>query len=160
VSTLVVGVGSPFGDDRVGWDVVTALEVALQAGLAPLRDVRTCAFDRPGALLVEALQGVQHAVIVDAALGPGVPAGTMRWLDERDIEPGPGASSHGFGLAEALALARALGTAPERVDLLAIYADGFEGDGLSRPLRDAVPAAVQRILERIGRMPKAPPMPG
>lgn len=150
MSTRVIGVGSPFGDDRAGWEVVAALEAALRSAAAPpLRrvDIRAC--DRPGAALVHMLAGVQHAVIVDVALSPGSPAGNVRWLGEHEIEARCPASSHGFGLAEALALARALGDAPSRVSVLAISATHWEGDALSDPVREAVPVAVREVLALI-----------
>jgi hydrogenase maturation protease len=149
MSTRVIGVGSPFGDDRAGWEVVAALEATLRSvARPPLRvDVRAC--DRPGAALVHMLAGVQHAVIVDVALSAGSPAGSVRWIGEPEIEARRTASSHGFGLAEALALARALGDAPPRVSVLAISATHFEGDALSDPVREAVPVAVREVLALI-----------
>jgi hydrogenase maturation protease len=149
MSTRVIGVGSPFGDDRAGWEVVAALEAALRSAAdAPLRvDIRAC--DRPGAALVPLLAGVQHAVIIDAAVSVGWRAGSVRWLGEREIDARRAVSSHGFGLAEALALARALGDAPSRVSVLAISATHFEGEALSDPVREAVPVAVLEVLARI-----------
>jgi hydrogenase maturation protease len=147
VTTLVVGVGSPFGDDRAGWEVVAALDAALRQRPALPVAVRTCTLDRPGAALVEALQGVQHAVIVDAAHESTAAPGTFGWLDQRCIETEHPASSHGFGLGEALALTRALGALPARVDVLAICGARFEGDALSEPVRAAVPTAVQAIID-------------
>jgi hydrogenase maturation protease len=149
MSTRVIGVGSPFGDDRAGWEVVAALEATLRSATAPpLRvDIRAC--DRPGAALVHLLAGVEHAVIIDVALSAGSPAGSVRWIGEREIEARRAASSHGFGLAEALALARALGDAPSQVSVLAISATHLEGDALSDPVREAVPVAVREVLARI-----------
>jgi Ni,Fe-hydrogenase maturation factor len=54
-------------------------------------------------------------------------------------------SSHGFGVAEALALASALGQLPPRVDVLTIAAGQFTCAGLSAPVRGAVPDAVSAI---------------
>ena len=149
MSTRVIGVGSPFGDDRAGWEVVAALEAALESAAVPqLRvDVRAC--DRPGAALVHMLAGVQHAVIIDVALSAGSPAGSVRWIGEREIEARRAVSSHGFGLAEALALARALGDAPSRVSVLTISATHLEGEVLSDPVREAVPVAVRAVLALI-----------
>lgn len=151
MSIRVIGVGSPFGDDRAGWEVVAALEAALRsAAIPPLRvDIRAC--DRPGAALVQLLAGVPHAVIIDVALSAGSRAGSVRWLDEREIEARRAVSSHGFGLAEALALARALDDAPSRVSVLAISATHFEGEALSDPVREAVPVAVREVLAHIHR---------
>jgi hydrogenase maturation protease len=147
MSTRVIGVGSPFGDDRAGWEVVAALR---SAAPLPLRvDIRAC--DRPGAALVQWLAGVEHAVIIDAALSAGSPPGRVRWLAEREIEARRAVSSHGFGLAEALALARALGDAPSRVSVLAISVTHLEGEALSDPVREAVPVAVREVLAHIRR---------
>jgi hydrogenase maturation protease len=151
MSTRVIGVGSPFGDDRAGWEVAAALEAALGSEGAPLPrvDIRAC--DRPGAALVQWLAGVQHVVIVDAALSPGSPVGSVRWLAEGELEARRAASSHGFGLAEAVALARALGDASSHVSVLAISAAHFEGDALTDPVREAVPVAVREVLAHIRR---------
>jgi hydrogenase maturation protease len=146
VSTLVAGVGSPFGDDRVGWEVVAALEAVLQPADAA---IRTCVLDRPGAGLINALHGVRHAIIVDATHGSEAAPGTLCWVDPRQIEWSSPASSHGFGLAEALALARALDAAPARIEVLAICAGRLEGDALSDRVRAAVPLAVEQIRGRL-----------
>jgi hydrogenase maturation protease len=149
VSVLVIGVGSPFGDDRAGWEVVAALEAAQRIGSARRSAVDTRICDRPGAALVGMLAGVEHAVIVDAARAAGLAPGSLRWLAEHEIEAERAASSHGFGLAHALALARALGDAPGRVDVLAICAARFEGEALSDAVRAAVPLAARAVLARI-----------
>ena len=149
MSTRVIGVGSPFGDDRAGWEVAAALEATLRSVAAPPLGVDICTCDRPGAALVHMLAGVQHAVIIDVALSAGSPAGNVRWLGEHEIEARRSASSHGFGLAEALDLARALGEAPSRVSVLAISATHWEGDALSDPVREAVPVAVREVLALI-----------
>jgi hydrogenase maturation protease len=142
----VIGVGSPFGDDRAGWEVAARLEAALRgAGPLPLRiDIRSC--DRPGAALVHLLADVQHAVIVDVALSAGTRPGSVRWLSEHEIAARRAISSHGFGVAEALALARALGRAPSRVSVLAISGTCMQGETLSVPVREAVPIAVREVL--------------
>jgi hydrogenase maturation protease len=145
VSTLVAGIGSPFGDDRVGWEVVAALKAALPEPAA----IRTLTLDRPGAALVNALHGVQHAIIVDAAQDAHATPGTLRWLAPSAIEASNSASSHGFGLAEALALARALDAAPARIEVLAVCAQSYDGEELSENVRAAVPRAVEEILARV-----------
>jgi hydrogenase maturation protease len=147
MSVLVLGAGSPFGDDRIGWEVMAALQAALQD--APPGRVHTRACDRPGASLVNELEGVHHLIIVDAARIAGAPAGQLNWLDEAGLEGGGSVSTHGFGVAQALALARAIGRAPARVDVLAISVEQLEGHGLSEPVRKAVPGAVREILARI-----------
>jgi hydrogenase maturation protease len=144
LTALVVGVGSPHGDDRVGWEVIAELDAALRLEPCP-GPVRTCACDRPGAGLVALLRGAQRLVLVDAAYMPGDAAGALRWLRPERVRASVAASSHGFGVGQALALAQALGELPRDVQVLAIAGERFEGDGLTEAVRAAVPCAVRAI---------------
>jgi hydrogenase maturation protease len=57
-----------------------------------------------------------------------------------------GTSTHGFGLAEAVALARSFGTLPGRCRLIAIEAAGFEhGADLSPAVAEAVAVVTDEI---------------
>jgi hydrogenase maturation protease len=142
--TVIVGVGSPFGDDRLGWAVADAVrESAWFRSLAP-ECVRVECLDRPGARLLAALDGARHAIIVDA-MRSGAPPGTIRELALEALASSAGSttSSHGFGLAEALRLGDVLSLLPPRLTILAVEADAAkDGDALSAEVRDAV----QRIL--------------
>ena len=109
-ATRVVGVGSPHGDDRIGWDLIEALTAA-----GPPAGVEAVCLRTPLDLL-EHLDGCETLVVVDACRGGGSP-GTIVEVD-RDLlatEGAAGSSSHGLGLREALALAEALGRLPPRV---------------------------------------------
>jgi hydrogenase maturation protease len=144
LTALVVGVGSPHGDDRVGWEVLAALDAGLR--LEPLPGVvRTCVSDRPGAGLVALLRGAQRVILVDAARVQGEPAGALLWMRPDQVHASAAASSHGFGVGQALGLARALGELPRDVRVLAISGERFDGDQLSKPVRGAVPRAVRAI---------------
>ena len=145
----MVGVGSPAGDDRVGWEVVLAFEAELRNRPFLEPCIRTRACDRPGAALVNLLDGFDRAVIVDAARGPYCRPGTVRWLDERGLHAFQSTSTHGFGVAEALALGRAMGNRSCLVDVLAVCTSRFEGDTVSEVVRAAVPVAVEIILARL-----------
>jgi hydrogenase maturation protease len=140
-----VGVGSPFGDDRVGWDVVEALQRQDWWRALAGRRLSACLCDRPGAALAGLLRGVGWAIIVDAAHATDLPPGTLRWLRPDQLSPQRAPSSHGFGVAEALALAHALGELPRRVDLLTVAAERFSGAQPSVAVRSAVPQAVGAI---------------
>lgn len=145
---LLAGVGNPTrGDDGVGAAVIAALAGRLPAGVLTLTGV--CAPAR----LLEAFEGIEAAWLVDAALGGGKP-GTVTRLDLAcDALPAAGeghASSHGFGLATTLELARALGRLPASCVVFAVAAQGFNhGATLSAPVRDAVPAIAERMLGEI-----------
>ena len=64
--SIVVGLGSPHGDDQLGWVAVDRLNSRLPAGISA-RKVRG------GVELINALEGQDAAVIIDAAAPAGQP---------------------------------------------------------------------------------------
>lgn len=150
----VLGVGSPQGADRLGWDVLELLRGAL-AGRGPA-GVELHALDRPGAALLEYLGGRELVVVVDA-VALGEPRGTLVRLEGGAIEDAPArVSSHGFGVADALGLARALGTGPRRLIVL-----GLEpGDAPATPFAaEEVERLAQAVLAEVERGLGAAPSP-
>ncbi len=97
------------------------------------------------AQLVEALREVKAATVVDAALGPGGPGTVHRMASAAPVLRGPAHSSHGLGLAEAVALARALGAEPA----LTIYAIVGRDFGLGAAVSAEVELAVRLVAEEI-----------
>jgi hydrogenase maturation protease len=97
-------------------------------------------------------------VLMDVVVS-GAPPGTIHEIDLGDLgsrlRPGPGPSSHGFGPAEALALADALGRPLPKGVFLGIEGESFtEGAPLSPAVRGALPSYEKRIrsaLETLGR---------
>jgi hydrogenase maturation protease len=157
---LVVGLGSPDrGDDAVGPRVAAALaQVVSERGLVGIHIVE---HEDPTAL-VDLLDpadpaGTWDAVVVLDAVRSGAAPGTLTVLDVgldgadvrslgARIDPGP-AGTHGFGLAGAIELARALHRLPQRVAVVGIEAVGFEhGAPLSAPVRAAIPHAAEAAL--------------
>ncbi|MFI5111049.1 MAG: hydrogenase maturation protease, partial [Terriglobales bacterium] len=65
--------------------------------------------------LLEAWRGADHVTVVDA-VETGAPAGTVCQWDGRQASfpVHPSTSTHGFGLAEAITLARVLNCLPEK----------------------------------------------
>lgn len=145
----VIGLGSPFGDDAVGWWVIDQLRARLPSG----GGVEFLALDRPGVGLLNFLQGVEAVILIDAVCG-GQPPGTLYRLTPEEAERLPaGLSSHGFGLAEALRLARALRARPARLEIHGIELGKLTGEGLS----PAVEAAAKRLADRLlGQLKTAP----
>lgn len=148
VALRLLGVGSPQGDDQVGWFVVDGLRAALQEpGVEVLR------LDRPGPRLLDFFRGTSHVIIVDALRSDDAP-GTPRHWDAVATPVAPwrvgGVSSHGIGVQEVIALARELNQLPVRCDVLGIAGSAWEyGATLSQPVADAVPhaaAEIRRIL--------------
>ncbi len=140
---MVIGIGNPErGDDRAGRAVVERLRASPPAGVE-LRGIAGEAAD-----LVELLEEAHGAYLIDACLS-GAKPGTVRRLDlvakpldRRDFA----ASTHGFGLAEAVELARALGQLPAPCVLYAIEGADFAAGA---PMSAAVAAAVGEVAERL-----------
>ncbi|HWB00185.1 MAG TPA: hydrogenase maturation protease [Pirellulales bacterium] len=139
---LWVGIGSPHGDDRVGWEVVQAL-----ADLDP--GLRVQCLDVPIDLL-DLLEGVGQLTICDACRTGDPPGAIHRWSwpcgELRRVEF---MGTHDFGLVPALELADRLGLLPNDTTLFGI--DVFEvrpGASLSRPLRVALPSFARIIREQ------------
>ncbi|MGM0676875.1 hydrogenase maturation protease [Ectothiorhodospira marina] len=112
MGVLVIGIGSPFGEDTLGWEAVEALP--------PVSGVSTLTLDRPGAGLIEAMKE-QHTVILVDAMDAGGPPGTVHVLSMDDlIHPDTTVSSHSLGVVGALALGKAMGVLPPTVHIIGI----------------------------------------
>jgi len=101
-----------------------------------------------GTELMQAWQGRARVIVVDAATS-GAETGTVHVFDAaKESLPTDFFcyTTHRFGLAEAVALARQLGELPERLTIYAIEGENFDlGEGVS----EAVEAGVDRVVERI-----------
>jgi len=130
---VVLGVGSPFGGDRVGWAVVERLAAEGE------NRVRLQALDRPGPALVTAAVEADFAVIVDAVRSPAQ-SGPLHRLPTTDRLPvlSP-ISTHGFGVSEALALGERLGQLPPWVVIGVVTPSGsLPGEAVLAEAVDAV----------------------
>lgn len=131
---IVIGVGNPWRRDD-------------GAGPAVARAVGGVGTDDPIALL-DLWAGAAHAVIVDAA-ATGAPPGTVRRYAAAAGAASPG-STHAFGVADAIDLARALGGLPERLDVYAVEGADFSlGYGLTPAVARAVDELAYRLRERV-----------
>lgn len=109
--------------------------------------------------LVEGLAGADEAWLVEAVVS-GRPAGTLHVM-EVGQEPLPSVferlSSHSLSLAEALELARTLGSLPLRTVIYGIEGRRFGlGEALSPEVRQAAEEVVQAILNRAGHPGNVP----
>lgn len=144
---IVIGLGNPDrGDDAAGRAVVRALRGTLPA------EVEIAEENGEATALLARLVGVAEAWLVDAAVS-GADPGTLRRFDVAAV-PLPagmfGLSTHGFGLAEALELARALGTLPDRCIVYAIEGAAFApGAPLTPAVADAVADAARLLRNEI-----------
>lgn len=145
-NVLILGVGSPFGADRLGWQAVAALERRPLAAEFPHLAIRCEQSDRPGSRLLTLLGQADAAIIIDA-MRAGLPEGRVRRFSVAELGAEAGLmSTHGFGVAEALALGRALGGLPEEIVVVGIEM----GDGeLAEDTLTALVDLVQGELEQM-----------
>lgn len=117
----IIGVGSPFGSDQLGWQAVDWLAGCELGRQFPALQLKYSRADRPGALLLEQLGGVEGAVIIDAMQG-GLPPNTLRtFTPEQMLEQCTGlVSCHGFGIADSIALGASLGELPQHLLVIGI----------------------------------------
>ena len=135
---VAIGIGNPDrGDDAVGRIVARLLQPHLSA----------IEHDGEATSLLSAMQAADSVVLIDAAQS-GAPAGTIHRIDcaTNAVLPHGGVSSHGFGVAEAIALAHALGTLPPRCIVYAIEGADFTPGA---PLSPEVARAAQEVVDRI-----------
>lgn len=141
----VIGVGSPVAGDDLGWRAIDALR---DAGFD--RHAELLSLDRPGPALLDHFESADQVILIDA-MEAGLPPGSLRDLTLDDLlSVARPPSSHDLGLAESLALARALGSLPRVLRVLGIQrGDGSQraGAGLDRALQRVV-SRVQSVIVR------------
>jgi hydrogenase maturation protease len=147
---LVVGLGQrDRGDDAAGPAVVEKA-----AELLPGEVTVACQED-PTALM-DLWAGAALVVVADA-IRSGRPPGTVQVLHAHDGPLSVGtctASTHAFGLAEAIELARALDRLPGQLVVVGIEATQFRlGAPLSPPVAAAIDQAAQTIASIVTTAP-------
>lgn len=143
-STLVVGIGNDDrGDDGAGLEVARRLRAR---GLADVT-VRECASD--SLELLHTWMKSSRVILVDAASAGGPPGRVSRFDAEHPLPAGVlYGSTHAWGVAQTVEMARVLGCAPAELVVYAIEGTSFElGGRLSRPVRRAVRRVERHILQ-------------
>ncbi len=147
-STLVIGVGNPDrADDGIG--------PLVAAGLRHLPQTRVSLCSGDILALIDLWAAADAAVVIDAAHSLGAPGRVHRIdVSEADLACELSQSStHGFGLAEAISLARALGRLPRRMVVFTVEGACFEpGAAMTREVaaaRDGLRQCVSAEVERI-----------
>ena len=142
----VVGVGNAWrGDDAAG------LAVARQLREEEI-GARVVEIDGEPVAIMEAWEGATAVWVVDA-VSSGAAPGTVHRVDvtvrglPRELTR---ASSHAFGLADSIELARALGRLPERIVVYGIEGASFAaGDGVSPEVGAAVEQVVAAVRKEV-----------
>ncbi len=147
---LVACLGNPDrGDDRIGALVAEALSGRLPPDVALIV--------RSGDMLalIDDWEGSDAFVCVDAAAPMGLPGRIHRFDLARDELPAEMAvaSSHAFGLAEAIGLARMLGRAPRDIVVYAVEGACFDvGAAVTFEVAAAADRLVDRVVAEVARL--------
>jgi hydrogenase maturation protease len=142
-SILVLGLGNEYrSDDAVG------LMVARRIKSLNLKNTIVSEESGEGANLMEAWRNAGTVIIVDAVSSGSEPGTIHRFVADSQRIPSKffHFSSHSFGVAEAIELARSLHQLPEHLVVYGIEGGKFDaGVGLSFEVEQAVGEVVNRI---------------
>jgi hydrogenase maturation protease len=145
-ASLLVGIGSPHGDDAVGW--LVAREVAARLGNRGDDFVARCA--RTPSELLNWLEGIGTLDICDAVVGipPAQQIHCWPWPAE-EIAINAFRGSHGLSLSAVLLLAERLGRLPRCVRIWGVATDPGES---FTPISPAAASAAQAAVDQICRV--------
>jgi len=134
---VVVGIGNAArGDDA--------------AGLIAARRLRGLEHEGDPVALLDAWQGAEVAVVIDAVRSGAAPGTVHRFDASRTPLPAAlrsSTSTHAVGLAEAIELGRALARLPPRLIVYGIEGERFDaGDGLTPAVAAAIGAVAAAVL--------------
>jgi hydrogenase maturation protease len=150
MSTVIIGIGNPvLSDDSVGIKVAHLLRHALRGRPA----VETRELWAGGMRLMEALQGHERAIIIDAIVTEGGKPGSVYMLQPSDLRQSRNTCSpHDASFQEALELGAMLGlNLPQQIIIWAIEADDVEtfSENLTPDVERAVPQVVAGVMRQI-----------
>jgi len=141
----IFGIGSPFGDDQVGWRVVEWLQN--QKSLQKNWHLECC--DRPGLNLLNLIQDATVAILIDAVQS-GAPLGTIHvWNNDITHYETDQLSTHGFGLSDALQLGKTLDCLPNTLIIYGIEINQLNNETLSESAENAAKKLTSRIRKEI-----------
>jgi hydrogenase maturation protease len=146
---LVIGIGNEYrGDDAIGLEIARRIR-ALGPG-----DVAVVEHSGDMAALLDSWQSANTVLLVDAVQSGSAPGTVFRFDALAADLPSvfvPHVSSHGVGVADAVALARALGRLPEKLIVYGIEGRVFDArSALSPEVAAVMDEAVQRIVQELG----------
>ncbi len=144
---LVIGVGNLYRrDDAVGLIIARALRDQ------NLDDIEVLEMSSEGTALIEAFQNAERVIVIDAVCSGATPGTIFRVEAHRQSIPTEffRYSTHNFGLAEAIELARSLRKLPRELIVYGIEGQDFTmGEGLSPGVARATPKVLERILNEL-----------
>ena len=143
---LVLGIGSPFGDDRLGWDVISLLQQRprLLPYMPNTLSLQCC--DRPGLRLLELIRNAKQVFLVDALKTNTTPGKVHRLCNDEITAQCNSLSSHEIGVAQALQLGKVLQQLPSEISLFAI---AIKGDNLTFECSVTIDHAIKQLADQL-----------
>ena len=147
---VIIGIGNPFRkDDAVGLLVARAIRDKAPGGVVVLEQ------DGEPTALIDAWERADAVIIVDA-VSSGAPPGTLHAIDVRETPLDRDLfrhSTHSFGVAEAVELAKTLGRIPPVVWVNGIEGKDFgAGTGLSPEVLASAEKTTAAVLRQIDEL--------
>lgn len=138
---LIIGIGSPWGDDRFGWMVVERLQ-----SMSTMLQSELLTAERGSAELLQWLQHDRPTLLIDA-LRSDDQVGIVKVIEREALLGEVDAiSSHQIDLRQILVLADTLGQLPRRLCLFGVTIDCWEVDAHHSA---AIEAVVESICEAV-----------
>jgi len=147
LKSLIIGVGNLYrNDDAVGILIVRKLNDMASDRVSIIEQ------SGEGTSLMNAWKGYDRVCIVDA-VSSGSPVGSIHCMDA-SREPVPSkffsCSTHNFGVAESIELARTLGQLPRQLLLYGVEGGNFQhGENLSAEVEQAMESVVGEISQYV-----------
>jgi hydrogenase maturation protease len=149
----VIGIGQSLrGDDAAGLEAVRQWQEKFPE-TAGRPEVQIEASELPGLALLDTLNEVDAAILVDAIQGSN--PGVIHRLSEEELTAftSDSKSAHGWGVAETLRLRKKLTDAKANLRIIGIEAEQIEiGAGLSKVVEEALPKVCEVIQAEINHL--------
>lgn len=146
-NTRIIGIGSPFGADQLGWQIIEQLEQRQLPLLS--NEVQLQACDRPGTLLLEYFNKADTAIVIDAIEG-GV-ADNIRLVNKTQLmDAHKLQSSHQLGVAETIALGEQLDLLPDNLFLIGIETGATAAQ--YKPATNSLEKITDKVVETLNEI--------
>ena len=138
----VIGMGSPHGDDQVGWRAVVRLRdsMAFQESYGDQVELSTCRTPLDGFL--DDAKVSRAVIVLDAVVSGSRPGTVMRIEEELLSSIRSPYSSHGYNVSQMVELGRAMDVLPEHLVVIGVEVTACEPNAV-------MGEQLQRVLERM-----------
>ena len=139
--TKIIGIGSPFGSDKTGWQLIEALRLNIPVLNNEQQQFELISLDRPGMQLIEYLKDTDRVIIIDAIKMDNSDKKLIKLYPDNLDSSFELISGHGLGLEESLLLAKQLGPLPEIVIIginTSLFSSGTADSHQIQQLVDAI----------------------